>query len=192
MTMKYLIKAENLSYKINEKKLFQNISFEVNSNSAIHITGSNGSGKTTLLRIILGISKPTRGTVETNLTSDMCYLGHKNALKQYLTVEDNLILQSIQHNKPLDTLLKDIDLYDKLDVVVSNLSFGQQKKIALLKVFLNESELLVLDEPCVGLDGKAQTFLTSFLQEELGKNKSIIFSSHINLNIDAKSINLDN
>ena len=192
MTMTYLIKAENLSYKINEKKLFQNISFEVNSNSAIHITGSNGSGKTTLLRIILGISKPTRGTVETSLTSDMCYLGHKNALKQYLTVEDNLILQSIQHNKALDTLLKDIDLYDKLDVVVSNLSFGQQKKIALLKVFLNESELLVLDEPCVGLDGKAQNFLTSFLQEELAKNKSIIFSSHINLNLDAKSINLDN
>ena len=192
MTMTYLIKAENLSYKINEKKLFQNISFEVNSNSAIHITGSNGSGKTTLLRIILGISKPTRGTVETNLTSGMCYLGHKNALKQYLTVEDNLILQCIQHNNALDTLLKDIDLYDKLDVVVSNLSFGQQKKIALLKVFLNESELLVLDEPCVGLDGKAQNFLTSFLQEELAKNKSIIFSSHINLNLDAKSINLDN
>ena len=82
-------------------------------------------------------------------------------------------------------------MYDKLDVVVSNLSFGQQKKIALLKVFLNESELLVLDEPCVGLDDKTQTFLTSFLQGELDKNKSIIFSSHINLNIDAKSINLD-
>ena len=189
--MKYLIKAENLSYKINEKKLFQNISFEVSSNSAIHITGSNGSGKTTLLRIILGISKPTRGIIETNLNSNICYLGHKNALKQYLTVEDNLILQSIQHNKILDELLKDIDLYDKLDVVVSSLSFGQQKKIALLKVFLNESELLVLDEPCVGLDDKAQTFLTSFLQGELDKNKSIIFSSHINLNIDAKSINLD-
>ena len=191
MTMTYLIKAENLSYKINEKKLFQNISFEVNSNSAIHITGSNGSGKTTLLRIILGISKPTRGIIETNLNSDICYLGHKNALKQYLTVEDNLILQSIQHNKILDELLKNIDLYDKMDVVVSNLSFGQQKKIALLKVFFNESELLVLDEPCVGLDDKAQTFLTSFLQRELDKNKSIIFSSHINLNIDAKSINLD-
>ena len=191
MTMTYLIKAENLSYKINEKKLFQNISFEVNSNSAIHITGSNGSGKTTLLRIILGISKPTRGIIETNLNSNICYLGHKNALKQYLTVEDNLILQSIQHNKILDELLKDIDLYDKMDVVVSNLSFGQQKKIALLKVFLNESELLVLDEPCVGLDDKTQTFLTSFLQGELDKNKSIIFSSHINLNIDAKSINLD-
>ena len=63
--MTYLIKAENLSYKINEKKLFQNISFEVNANSALHITGSNGSGKTTLLRIILGISKPTRGSIET-------------------------------------------------------------------------------------------------------------------------------
>ena len=63
MTMTYLFKAENLSYKINEKKLFQNISFEVNSGSAIHITGSNGSGKTTLLRIILGISKPTKGFI---------------------------------------------------------------------------------------------------------------------------------
>ena len=191
MTMTYLFKAENLSYKINEKKLFQNISFEVNSGSAIHITGSNGSGKTTLLRIILGISKPTKGFIEAKLTSDICYLGHKNALKQYLTVEDNLILQNLKLNESVYTLLKDIDLYDKLDVVVSSLSFGQQKKLALLKVFLNKSELLVLDEPCVGLDDEAQSFLTSFLRDELDKNKSIIFSSHINLNIDAKSISLN-
>ena len=71
MTMTYLIKAENLSYKINEKKLFQNISFEVNANSALHITGSNGSGKTTLLRIILGISKPVSYTHLTLPTSDL-------------------------------------------------------------------------------------------------------------------------
>ncbi len=82
-------------------------------------------------------------------------------------------------------------LYEKRNLRAGELSFGQQKKIALLKVFLNESELLVLDEPCVGLDNKAQTFLTSFLQGELDKNKSIIFSSHINLNIDAKSISLN-
>ena len=62
--MKPLISASNLSYKINEKKLFQNISFDVNSGNALHISGSNGSGKTTLLRIIVGLSKPTKGSVE--------------------------------------------------------------------------------------------------------------------------------
>ena len=50
--MKQIVSALNLSYKINEKKLFQNISFDVSTGSAIHIQGANGSGKTTLLKII--------------------------------------------------------------------------------------------------------------------------------------------
>ena len=58
-----LIKADNLSYKINESKLFSGISFSLNINQALHIMGSNGSGKSTLIRILGGISEPSKGNV---------------------------------------------------------------------------------------------------------------------------------
>ena len=75
------VKATNLSYKINEKKLFQNISFELMAGKAIHIQGDNGSGKTTLLKIICGLTNQVKGEIEKKLDKQLCFLGHKNALK---------------------------------------------------------------------------------------------------------------
>ena len=190
--MKPLISASNLSYKINEKKLFQNISFDVNSGKALHISGSNGSGKTTLLRIIVGLSKPTKGSVEIVTDKSICFLGHKNALKQYLTVEDNLHLHDINNHIHLKKYLVELGLEKSLDVMVANLSFGQQKKLALLRIFLNDSQLIILDEPCVGLDAVSQDILCFFLRNEIDKGKSIIFSSHIALDIEASQLNLNN
>ena len=62
--MKKILAAENLSYSINEAKLFQGLSFELHEGNAIHVLGSNGSGKTSLLRIISGLTKPTRGIIK--------------------------------------------------------------------------------------------------------------------------------
>ncbi len=190
--MKSLVSASNLSYKINEKKLFQNISFNINSGKALHVSGSNGSGKTTLLRIIVGLSKPTRGTIEISIDKSISFLGHKNALKQYLTVEDNLHLHDINNHVHLDKYLTELGLEKSLDVMVASLSFGQQKKLALLRIFLNDSQLLILDEPCVGLDSVSQDILCSFLRNEITNGKSIIFSSHIPLDVEASNLNLDN
>lgn len=189
--MKTIVAATNLSYKINEKKLFQNISFDVDAGSALHISGGNGTGKTTLLRMILGISKPTRGSIESFAYKDVCFIGHKNALKQYLTVEENLSLLGINDHQDLNKHLIQFGLNKSLDVNLSNLSFGQQKKIALLRVFLNDSDLLVLDEPCVGLDQQSQKYLCTFMNNELTLGKSILFSSHISLDITSEVLNLN-
>ena len=70
------------------------------------------------------------------------------------------------------------------------MSFGQQKKLALLRVFLNNSDLIILDEPFVGLDDAAHTALTSFLNNELDKNKSLVFTSHIPCNINSKILEI--
>ena len=189
--MKKILVAENLSYKINETKLFQNLSFSLNKGSAIHVLGSNGSGKTTLLKIISGLTRQTKGSIEKNNNKDICFIGHKNALKQYLTVEDNLLLLEIETHNSLKSFLKLLGLEKLLDVMVANLSYGQQKKLALLRLFLNDSDLLVLDEPCVGLDKKSQNILCSFLSDELIAKKALIFSSHISLDISAEFLQLD-
>ena len=67
-----------------------------------------------------------------------------------------------------------------LDINIANLSFGQQKKIALLRLFLNSSDLLILDEPCVGLDTNSQEILVDFLKNELANGKGYyIFITYI-------------
>jgi len=185
-----LIVAQNIGYKINENKLFHNISFDIKHGEALHIKGRNGSGKSTLIRIILGITEPVKGTLENKSTKEICYLGHKNALKTYLTLDDNINLMQLTNCDMLKSYLDKLELNKYRDVTVSNLSFGQQKKLALLRVFLNNSDLIILDEPFVGLDDGAHTVLTSFLNSELDKNKSLVFTSHIPCNINSKILEI--
>ncbi len=97
--MNLTVTAKNLSYKINEKKLFQNISFELSKGNAMHILGENGSGKTTLLRMVCGLTKPSKGDLVINTDKEICFIGHKNALKQYLSIEDNLTLMNLNKHK---------------------------------------------------------------------------------------------
>ena len=69
---------------------------------------------------------------------------------------------------------------------------GNKKRTAFLREFLNDSDLLVLDEPCVGLDQQSQKYLCTFLNNELTLGKSILFSSHISLDITSEVLNLNN
>ena len=190
MNTKSLIEAENIAYKINENKLFHNLSFSVNKGEALYISGPNGSGKSTLIRIILGITKQTKGAITYNKSNNISYLGHKNALKNYLTVLDNLILLGLNSHEKLNNFLEELALKKYLDVTVANLSFGQQKKLALLRIFLNKSNVIVLDEPFVGLDTYTQNIVESFLIKEINLGKALIYTSHINCNIDSKILNL--
>ena len=77
-----------------------------------------------------------------------------------------------------------------LDVLVANLSFGQQKKLALLRIFLNNSDIIILDEPFVGLDNETQKTLSNFLNEQLENNKILIFTSHISCEINSEALNI--
>ena len=190
MNKNSLIVAENIGYKINENKLFYNISFDIKQGEALHIKGRNGSGKSTLIRIILGITEPVKGTLENKSTKEICYIGHKNALKTYLTLDDNINLMQLGNCDMLKSYLDKLELNKYRDVTVSNLSFGQQKKLALLRVFLNNSDLIILDEPFVRLDDGAHTVLTSFLNNELNNNKSLVFTSHIPCNISSKILEI--
>lgn len=180
--------AENISYKVNDNKLFHNLSFSLNTGESLHIKGPNGSGKSTLLRIILGITNPTKGLITINSTKHKCYLGHKNALKNYLSLDDNILLMEFDNHPCLKKYIEILDLKRYLDVNVANLSYGQQKKLGLLRLFLNSSDLIILDEPFVGLDKETQIILTDFLTDQLKENKTLIYTSHIECDIDSKTL----
>jgi len=188
MNTNFIVNAENISYKVNDNKLFHNLSFVIKEGEALHVKGSNGSGKSTLIRIILGITKQTKGNILVNTNREICYLGHKNALKNYLSLEDNILLMDLNKHPDLKQFIEVLGFKKLLDVNVANLSYGQQKKLALLRLFLNESDLIVLDEPLVGLDKETQEILNNFLVNQLNKNKAIIYTSHISCPIDSKEL----
>ena len=191
MNNNYLIVAENIGYKINENKLFHNLSFDVAEGEALHICGDNGSGKSTLIRIILGITKQTKGNIKNNSSYGITYLGHKNAIKNYLTLEDNILLMELNDKEELNKYIEILNLRKYMDVIAANLSFGQQKKLALLRIFLNNSDLIILDEPFVGLDIETQDILSEFLNNQLKINKSIIYTSHISCQIESKILKIN-
>ena len=87
-----ILVADKISYKINEIRLFHNLTFSLKEGSALHICGENGSGKSTLIRIILGLTQQTKGTIKHCTKNKISYLGHKNAIKHYLTPSQNLHL----------------------------------------------------------------------------------------------------
>ena len=184
-----MLEVKNISFSINQNRLFQNLSFDLFEGQAIHVKGSNGSGKSSLLRILLGISSPSKGDIIWHNISKKVFLGHKNVLKNYLTVADNLHLHGLDAAHPeVKSMLQDLNLHNKTELLVGNLSYGQQKKLALVRIFLNTSNVIILDEPCVGLDDQTRKLITSFLSSELNKNKSIIYTSHIPLELSSKEV----
>ena len=188
-----LVSAQNITYSINENKLFHNLSFGVNSGEGLHIKGGNGSGKSTLLRIILGITTPTKGLIKRcNEDLKISYLGHKNAIKNYLTPIENLelLFNDVEIKIAYEWLHK-FHLSHVQDELSASLSFGQQKKLALIRVLAQSPELIVLDEPFVGLDQTAADQLNNFLEKQLSEGVGLIFTSHINPKISCKVLDLE-
>ena len=188
-----LLSAQNISYSINENKLFHNLSFRVDSGEGLYIKGGNGSGKSTLLRIILGITTPTKGLIERHHEDlKISYLGHKNAIKNYLTLIENLeLLFNDVEIKIAYEWLDKFNLSHVQDELAANLSFGQQKKLALIRVLVQSSELIVLDEPFVGLDQTAADQLNDFLEKQLSEGAGLIFTSHIKPKISCNVLDLE-
>jgi heme exporter protein A len=187
-----LFSAQNITYSINENKLFHNLSFEINSGEGLHIKGGNGSGKSTLLRIILGVTSPSKGLIQSyDQDLKISYLGHKNAIKNYLTPIENLdlLFSGDELNLALEWLNK-FGLSHVQDELTASLSFGQQKKLALIRVLAQPSDLLVLDEPFVGLDQATADELNSFLAQKISQGMGLILTSHITPMIDCKVLDL--
>lgn len=187
-----LFSAQNIAYSINENKLFHNLSFEINSGEGLHIKGGNGSGKSTLLRIILGITSPSKGSIQSYEPDlKISYLGHKNAIKSYLTPNENLelLFNGVELNHAFEWLNK-FGLSHVQDELTASLSFGQQKKLALIRVLAQSSDLLVLDEPFVGLDQATADQLNSFLAQKISQGGGLILTSHITPMINCEVLDL--
>ena len=143
---------------------------------------------------MLGITPPKKGSVEKEFSfgdKEFEFLGHKNGLKTYLYVKDNLHLMDLKLNDKNLKILNNLSLLDLMSETVGNLSYGQQKKLALVRVILSGAQLIFLDEPFVGLDNDSKKLLEKFLKNHIQTGKSAIITSHIDIELPYSEICLD-
>lgn len=188
------VKIKGLSRRFKRAWALRNIELEVGKGEMFGIVGPDGSGKTTLMQSISAILDPTSGTVlvqgfdsvrdAKEITSSIGYMSQAFSLYGDLTVEENLDffggirgLKGEEFEKRKDELLGFSGLKPFLKRRSGQLSGGMQKKLALSCNLIHEPDLLVLDEPTLGVDPLSRRHLWEMLKEYNSRGKTVILST---------------
>ena len=188
-----MLEACGLTCSKRDRTLFEGLSLVVNTGELLYLRGPNGAGKTSLLRILTGLSTSESGAVsyngmdiaedKTDYYRDLFYLGHKSGTNGSLSALDNLSFwlaqhsTSVQENVLYDVLAK-VGLVGLEDVPVRYLSAGQQRRVALSRLWLKPAKVWVLDEPFTALDVKGIHLLETSMKEHVSRGGLIITTSH--------------
>jgi len=187
--MSKLIEVDRLTKKYGKHYALRDISFSLEKGDIFGLIGPNGAGKTTTIEIIEGIRKPTSGIVTVfgeNPIMNRSIKSRINASIQgtnffyELTMVDILKMYSVLYDsrKQLTPIIQKFSLGDKLKEKFKNLSGGQKQKLSLAIAFINDPELLFLDEPTAGLDPISRNQIWEMLKEYHQKGKTIFITSH--------------
>jgi len=158
----------------------------------VWVLGPNGVGKTTLLRVAAGLLMPESGKVLWNGKSlnaarnerefSVHYIGHNNGIKLSLSVEENLYLAQatlgIKNTCTVAQALLEVGLTHKHNVVCRELSAGQQRRVALARLFFLPAKVWILDEPFTAMDEQGLQLLASLFMYQLNSGGSILASTH--------------
>ncbi len=183
----------NIACERGETRLFEGCSLTISSGQWWQIEGHNGIGKTSLLRILAGLAVAAEGEVQWNgvkiqqqrdqYYANLFYLGHHAGVKPELTAWENLrFFQKIQ-GLPLDdealwNALGKVSLIGREDLPCSHLSAGQQRRVALAKLWLTKATLWILDEPFTAIDKKGVSELIAHIEQHCEQGGMVIFTSH--------------
>ena len=179
------MKVENISYRINSRILFNNISFDTSNSGLTLITGKNGSGKSTLLKVLLGIVQPYSGSLISEEkvsyvpdSSDNYFIGlSPNLLFGFL--QKQFFIETNLFEERLRELREQFYLNEKLMTqTIQSLSLGEKKKVMLIAAFLLDSDLYVMDEPLSGLDQISVENLLQLMEQKINLGKHFIIVSH--------------
>jgi zinc transport system ATP-binding protein len=171
---------KNISYVTGEELILENISFSLHEQSLTTLLGPNGAGKTTLLKILLGLLKPSTGSIVYPAGLRIGYMPQKIVLNPFLplTVSRFLGLTPNPLSTPSEALEKVSAGYLCLKSLL-NLSGGELQKVLLAKALMRNPQVLILDEPTQGLDLQGQAhFYEVLLSIKQEKGCSILLVSH--------------
>jgi len=176
-----LIEAQNISLKRQHKQVLQDVSLQVSEKEIVTLIGPNGCGKSSLLRILLGLVKPNRGSVNKSSGLRIGYMPQKLRIDDRLPLNVNsfLMLAPGARKERVADWLQRLGIEDLKQQPVQALSGGEWQRVLLARALLCEPHLLVLDEPVQGVDVQGQRELYQLLpqlRDELGC--AILLVSH--------------
>ena len=188
------LEAQQLSCIRDERVLFSELSFTLNSGQVLLIEGANGAGKTSLLRILTGFRKPDTGDLFWNdvaiddtqaFYQDTAYIGHHNGLKDALTAEENLRYTQALASTALtiDNALEQVGLDGYQQTLVRFMSAGQRRRLALARLLCTHKALWILDEPFTSLDRASIKLFEKFIENHAHQGGLVIMTSHHNTSI---------
>ncbi|MDE6148705.1 MAG: ABC transporter ATP-binding protein [Ruminococcus sp.] len=189
-----MIEVQNLSKHYGDKKAVDNISFKAEDGEILGFLGPNGAGKSTTMNILTGYISCTEGKAlidgidilenPIKAKSKIGYLPEQPPLYLDMTVKEylNFVYDLKKCKLPKNSHLKDICNLVKIDHVynriIKNLSKGYKQRVGLAQALVGNPNVLILDEPTVGLDPNQIIEIRSLIKK-LGKNHTVILSSHI-------------
>lgn len=160
-----IIEVKNLSTSYNGHKALDNISLEIKKKEYICLVGDNGSGKSTLIKTIVGLNKKDSGEIIRNIPLEkVSYLAQNNMQElKFPATAKEIIMTGVQKHRKLPFYSKEDytnmnEICDLLGIKelknkqIGNLSGGQRQRVMLARALIRNPELLILDEPCSGLD----------------------------------------
>ncbi len=190
-----MIQCEALTKRFGEFTAVDHVSFEVGNGKVFGLLGPNGAGKTTTMRLLSTLLKPTSGTATVaghdllrepqKVRASIGVLPEDTGLYDRLTPREHLLYYGRLHRMPEDLLRKrgdellDImELKDRANTKVGDFSKGMKQKVALLRAFIHDPPVLLLDEPTAGLDVMSARSIQGFVERFRKEGKAIMISTH--------------
>jgi len=181
-----VVDIENIQYSYDKKNtVLTNFSLKIKRGGITAILGHNGAGKTTLLRLLGKLISPNAGNIKWNLLPNekIGYMPEGLGLYPKLSDYENIKLQFLSANKNPDkemilSILNKIDLSEHARKLVGHYSTGMKRRLSLACALVTMPELLLMDEPFLGIDPVSQKIMIDLIQEYKDKNSTAVITTH--------------
>lgn len=193
LTAQKMIEVQNLTKQYGNFTAVNGITFEAQAGEIVGLLGPNGAGKTTTMRMLTGFMPPTSGTAKIagfdifddsmEVRKRVGYLPERVPIYPDMTVRGYVDfwarLRGVKNSKSQVTqVLERVHLLDRQKTLVRNLSKGMRQRLGLAQALVHDPEVIILDEPTIGIDPQ-QVIEVRDSVRELGKKHTILFSTHI-------------